>query len=126
MEVSTCSVCYPSFYLAQSTSPFPIEVCNPCIPGCYQCSSKDDCSFCFAGYGYNKTSNTCYVCGGNCSSCNDQGCLYCNPGYYVEIVNSTSELSCFPCMINCISCGDANTCLNCEPGYYVAKQNSSN
>ena len=74
-----CTQCLLGYYLNQ------VE-CTVCPNFCIACSNSS-CSQCSSGFGINLTNNTCYLCGGMCTSCqysNDQNvCLQCPVGYYI-------------------------------------------
>jgi hypothetical protein len=63
VNLTSCSACYPSYYLTKQISGNSSQnICSPCLPGCYSCSNSTYCFQCFAGFGFNQTSNQCYVC----------------------------------------------------------------
>jgi len=106
--------------------------CSSFIAFCIDCSGSGPssviCQVCSAG-SYLHTSNTlCILCGANCDSCDNTGCLTCSAGFTPSAGNCIYADTCgsFTGMdVNCVDCTTVLTpvaedlCLACQEGYYL-------
>lgn len=83
--------------------------CVPCMQGCSQCSSNDNCTMCASTY-YKLRNATTMI----------DSCVYlrCPEGY----LTSNRDNMCQACSKNCRMCITPNTCWTCQEGYYKTTQ----
>lgn len=98
--------------------------CSDKIVNCSQCkvdssNGNVSCVNCSNGLVLALDNLSCFECNNRlpqCKSCQffngDLTCIECNTGFY-----KNSNISCLPCLINCVECKEALICSKCEVGY---------
>ncbi|OAF71400.1 hypothetical protein A3Q56_00828 [Intoshia linei] len=70
------------------------------------------CTSCFNGYEFEICKSKRLKCPENCDLCNDNNCIYCVKGFYLD-------KTCFKCAENCIECNTATDCVKCKTSVMV-------
>ncbi|KAL4454048.1 hypothetical protein ABPG73_009847 [Tetrahymena malaccensis] len=110
---NSCLSCNDGYYLNASNQCLPCQApCGNCIDSAMKCLSCTPAQ----NYTLDLSNNKCtLVCDSSCKTCslpnNQNSCLSCNNGYYL---NSSNQ--CQPCQAPCGSCiTQATKCLSCYP-----------
>ncbi|KAL6628865.1 hypothetical protein U3516DRAFT_657675 [Neocallimastix sp. 'constans'] len=98
-------VCVDGLYMNDN------EICEPCSPGCENCSGPNDCSKCKDGTFIKE--GKCEVCSPGCELCSDLNtCTKCEDGTYIK------EGRCEACSPGCEYCSSPNNCVKCKDGTF--------
>lgn len=143
-DASSCSICNPGYLLYNSAcySP-PVSNClaytnltctqcsqnyilegngTKCTPN-ISCNTSSSCTFCDLNQ-YLSLTNQCLVCPviANCQYCNpaksqQNSCLQCNSGYYL---NGGNCVLCSSAQAGCSACSSAQVCTTAQDGYFIS------
>lgn len=135
VPITSCTGCQPGFVLYTDGTGF--GYCQtPCPVNCRTCFNSTNttlnntltnnisCSACNPGFGLS-VAGFCLPCLANCRVCSGQQqqiCISCGSGFYLNPVNQTA--TCVPCPGGCASC-TATNCLTCFP-QFVLTNNTNN
>ncbi|KAL4463427.1 hypothetical protein ABPG72_003123, partial [Tetrahymena utriculariae] len=142
-----CLSCIQGYYLQNDGQ------CKICDQNCLNCSSKNICDTCQAGFyfkqnqtlctscdtqnGYYTQEKYCLPCPQNCQKCSSLNqCTACFDGFYFQensnfcITCNTDDgyfismNQCLPCDKNCQKCSTQDICTECKSGYYFLEKNT--
>ncbi len=135
--ITSCTGCQPGFVLYTNSSGFGF--CQtPCPVNCRTCFNSTNgpqsntltnnisCSACNPGFGLS-VGGFCLPCVANCRVCSGQQqqiCISCGSGFYLNPVNQTAT-TCVPCPAGCASC-TATNCLTCFSQFVLTNNNTNN
>jgi len=89
------------------------NICDYCMPGCDQCTSKEICTKCGNEY-YLGNDGLCYLIAYNCIKNDGKTCKECADYYYLD----TNNKNCVSCPLNCKKCNSYDSCTLCDNGNY--------
>lgn len=107
-----CTSCLTGYYLNN-------DICNKCDISCKDCTDGSNaCQECAIGFVFDQTKR-CVRCPGNCTMCDQTGCLDCDPEFF-----PLKDGSCAPCAEVCFECTGptADDCYECDPGFYFDRK----
>lgn len=122
---SSCITCLEQYFINPPVVEKEVvqHTCDPCSPGCLQCSAFEKCDKCKISY-FTKDDGNCGKCQLNCKECRDKaGCDACDDGYYKEKKSlSNEEDVCKACVSNCLKCYSQHSCDKCKNGYKFSQK----
>eukprot|EP00702_Spironucleus_salmonicida_P001062 EST42353.1 Cysteine-rich membrane protein 2 [Spironucleus salmonicida] len=87
--VQDCNICSGQWVCKDCNQGFfkdRFHNCQPCAPGCSECTSKRSCSRCLPDYNF--INKVCQKCPENCINCEDNVCYECIEGYKILIMTA--------------------------------------